>query len=83
MTLPTDTDVLRSLKEAQRKGLGSLGQKAIALERLLAISQEISTLDLPVALRRILLYVLEWTGTTSDTRRAPTRVGSLILMRAR
>jgi len=63
MTLPTDTDVLRSLREAQRTGLGSLGQKAIALERLLAISQEISTLDLPVALRRILHYVLEWTGT--------------------
>src|SRR6185436_9348992 len=63
MTTPNSTDVLRALRDAQRMGIGSLGQKAVALERLLTISQEISTLDLPTGLRRILHHVLDWTGT--------------------
>jgi Nif-specific regulatory protein len=70
MTDRKSADVLRALREAQRTGIGSLGQKAVALERLLAISQEISTLDLPTVLRRILHHVLDWT----DTRR-----GALLL----
>jgi transcriptional regulator with GAF, ATPase, and Fis domain len=57
------TEVLESLDEVQRRGVERLGRKALALERLLAISQEISTLDLATALRRILHYVLELTGT--------------------
>ncbi len=57
------TEVLESLDEAQRRGVERLGRKALALERLLAISQEISTLDLATALRRILHHVLELTGT--------------------
>ncbi|HEX4963546.1 MAG TPA: sigma 54-interacting transcriptional regulator [Thermoanaerobaculia bacterium] len=56
-------EVLESLDEAQRRGVERLGRKAVALERLLAISQEISTLDLATALRRILHHVLELTGT--------------------
>ena len=57
------TEVLESLDEAQRRSGEKLGRKALALERLLAISQEISTLDLATALRRILHHVLELTGT--------------------
>src|SRR6185295_14968458 len=57
------TEVLESLDEAQRRGVERLGRKALALERLLAISREISTLDLATALRRILHHVLEMTGT--------------------
>jgi Nif-specific regulatory protein len=57
------TEVLESLDEAQRRSGEKLGRKALALERLLAISQEISTLDLATALRRILHHVLEMTGT--------------------
>ena len=57
------TELLESLDEAQRRGIETLGRKALALERLLAISQEISTLDLATALRRILHHVLELTGT--------------------
>src|SRR5436190_10186571 len=56
-------EILESLDEAQRRGVERLGRKAVALERLLAISQEISTLDLATALRRILHHVLELTGT--------------------
>jgi Nif-specific regulatory protein len=56
-------DILHALREAQRAGIDRLGQKAIALERLLAISQEISTLDLSRVLRLILHHVLDWTGT--------------------
>jgi Nif-specific regulatory protein len=59
----TGTNILQSLEEVQRRGVEGLGRKAVALERLLAISQEISTLDLPTVLRRILLHVLELTGT--------------------
>ncbi|HYO13008.1 MAG TPA: sigma 54-interacting transcriptional regulator [Thermoanaerobaculia bacterium] len=63
MTTETGANILESLEAAQRRGIEGLGRKAVALERLLAISQEISTLDLPTALRRILLHVLELTGT--------------------
>ncbi len=56
-------ELLESLDEAQRRGIETLGRKALALERLLAIGQEISTLDLATALRRILHHVLELTGT--------------------
>jgi Nif-specific regulatory protein len=63
MTTETGADILDSLDAAQRRGIEGLGRKAVALERLLAISQEISTLDLPTALRRILFHVLELTGT--------------------
>jgi Nif-specific regulatory protein len=63
MTTPSSIDSLRALKDAQGMDIGSLGQKAVALERLLLISQEISTLDLPTVLRLILHHVLDWTGT--------------------
>jgi transcriptional regulator with GAF, ATPase, and Fis domain len=49
--------------QAQETGIGSLSQKAAALERLLLISREISTLDLPTALRLVLRHLLDWTGT--------------------
>ena len=63
MTTRTGEDILRSLEAARRKGVEGLGRKAVALERLLAISQQISTLDLATALRRILHHVLDLTGT--------------------
>ena len=69
----TGTEILESLEAARRRGVEGLGRKALALERLLAISQEISTLDLPTALRRILHHVLELTGT---------RRGALLLAQA-
>ena len=63
MTTRTGDNILQSLEAARRKGVEGLGRKALALERLLAISQQISTLDLATALRRILNHVLDLTGT--------------------
>jgi transcriptional regulator with GAF, ATPase, and Fis domain len=63
MTDPNSAEILSALRDAQRAGIDTLGRKAVALERLLAISQEISTLDLSRVLRLILHHVLDWTGT--------------------
>jgi Nif-specific regulatory protein len=71
MTTDTGEDLLQSLEAAQRRAVEGLGRKALALERLLAISREISTLDLPTTLQRILQHVLELTGT----RRAALLLG--------
>ncbi|HSG38574.1 MAG TPA: sigma 54-interacting transcriptional regulator, partial [Thermoanaerobaculia bacterium] len=62
---------LESLEETRRRGAESLGRKALALERLLAVSREISVLDLPTALRRILRHILEMT----ETRRGALLLG--------
>jgi transcriptional regulator with GAF, ATPase, and Fis domain len=77
MTTPSGTDILRTLRDAQRSGGGSVEQKAVALERLLLISQEISTLDLPTVLRLILHHVLDWTGTRQGAILLADGVGGL------
>ena len=59
-------DWLRSVAEAERRGIEGLGRRARALERLVAIGPEIATLDLDSALDRILGAVQE----LSATRRA-------------
>jgi Nif-specific regulatory protein len=74
---PDGSDVLRALREAQRSGLESLGQRAVALERLVAIAQDLSTLDLPVVLRRILHHILDWTGTRQGALLLADRNGGL------
>lgn len=71
--IPTDTpdplarggaiDWLRSIAEAERRGIEGLGRRARALERLVALGPEIATLDLDSALDRILRAVQELTAT--------------------
>jgi transcriptional regulator with GAF, ATPase, and Fis domain len=60
---PIAAPILRSLEEAERRGIEGLGHKALALERLLEVSRQLSTLDLSAVLHGILRHVLELTGT--------------------
>ena len=53
---------LRALDSARRGGLEQLGRRALALERLLEISQRIALLDIHAALDAILHHVLALTG---------------------
>ncbi len=76
------TDWLVTFERAERRGVEELGRRAVALERLLAVSSEIATLDLDAALDRILRAVLD----LSATRRAALLLlqpdGSLACARA-
>lgn len=58
-----DAGWLERVEAAERRGLAALSRKALALERLLAISREIATLAPETTLTRILQGVLELSGT--------------------
>jgi transcriptional regulator with GAF, ATPase, and Fis domain len=63
MSTSENADWLARVDAAERRGQAALGHKALALERLLAISREIATLAPETTLARILEGVLELSGT--------------------